>query len=285
MTANVVSLPGVHRTVTAAKELPLVFDSPHSGDTEAVDFGSALPTAVLRRAEDSYVDALFADVAEHGATLIAAAFPRAFIDVNRAPDDIDPDLLDGDWPEPVNPSIRSERGIGLIRRLIGPGDVIYERPLSVADVLSRLDDHYRPYHAHLHDTLAGLRRRYGKVFHLNCHSMKSVGNATTPDGATPRVDIVIGDLHGRSCRPEFTRFVVAAFSSRGYSVALNDPYAGAHILERYGDPEGGTHSLQVEINRALYMNEETRGRHDGFERLRADLGAIAADIAGFVSAA
>ena len=284
MTAEVVSAPGVHRTVTAAEPLPLVFDSPHSGNTEAVEFGSALPTEVLRRAEDSYVDELFADVAGYGATLIAAAFPRAFIDVNRAPDDIDPDLLDGAWPEPLRPTVRSERGIGLIRRLVGPGDIIYQRPLSVADVLARLDDHYRPYHAHLERTLTGHRRRYGRVFHVNCHSMKSVGNATTPDGPTERVDIVIGDLNGRSCRSDFTRFVAGAFSSRGYSVALNDPYAGAFILERYGDPEGGTHSLQVEINRALYMDEETRRRHDGFERLRADLGAIAADIAGFVAA-
>lgn len=285
MTAEVVFAAGVHRTVVAAEPLPLVFDSPHSGDTGAVEFGSALPMEILRRAEDSYVDELFADVTNHGATLIAAAFPRAFIDVNRAMDDIDPDLLDGDWPEPLNPSIRSERGIGLIRRLVGPGEVIYDRSLSVAEVMARLDDHYRPYHAHLQLTLAGLRRRFGRVFHVNCHSMKSVGNATTPDGPTARVDIVIGDRHGRSCRPDFTRCVAGAFSSRGYSVAVNDPYAGAHILERYGDPDGGTHSLQVEINRALYMDEETRGRHDGFHRLRADLGAIAADIAGFVAAA
>ncbi len=284
MTVEVVSVPGVHRTATAADPLPLVFDSPHSGDTETVEFGSALPVEVLRRAEDSHVDALFADAAEHGATLIAALFPRAYIDVNRAPDDIDPDLLDGDWPDPLRPTIRSERGIGLIRRLVGPGDVIYERSLPVAEVAARLDDHYRPYHAHLERTLTGLRQRFGQVFHVNCHSMKSVGNATTPDGPTVRPDIVIGDLHGRSCRSAFTRLVVGAFSSRGYSVAVNDPYAGAHILERYGDPEGGAHSLQVEINRALYMDEETSSRHDGFERLRADLSGVAADIAGFVAA-
>lgn len=285
MTIGVTAQAGVHRTVFAADPLPLVFDSPHSGDTEAVDFGSVLPVETLRRAEDSFVDALFADVAEHGATLIAAEFPRAFIDVNRASDDIDTEMLDAPWPGAANPGIRSERGIGLIRRLVGPGEALYDRALSVAEVAARLDDHYNPYHAHLDQTLAALRRRFGTVFHVNCHSMKSVGNATTPDGATPRPDVVIGDLHGRSCGQDFTACIAACFADRGYSVALNDPYAGAHILERYGDPSGGTHSLQVELNRALYMEEATRERHEGFHRLRTDLKAIAADIAEFVAAA
>ena len=283
MTAEVVTSPGVHRTVFAADPLPLVFDSPHSGDTESVEFGSVLPVETLRRAEDSYVDELFADVPEHGGTLIAAAFPRAFIDVNRAPDDIDPAMLDGPWVGDAMPSFRSERGIGLIRRLVGPGEALYDRLLSVSEVMARLDDHYHPYHQHLEQTLAALRRRFGAVFHVNCHSMKSVGNATTPDGPAKRPDIVLGDLHGKSCRPDFTRVVAEAFAERGYSVALNDPYAGAHILDRHGDPEAGTHSLQVEINRTLYMDEPTRRRHDGFERLRSDLRNVAAEIARFVA--
>ena len=282
---GVVTMAGVHRTVFAADPLPLVFDSPHSGATATVAFGSVLPDEILAQAEDSYVDELFAGVAGHGATLIAAAFPRAFVDVNRAPDDIDPELLDGPWPEPLSPSVRSERGIGLIRRLAGPGQPIYDRRLPVAEVAARLARHYHPYHEHLEQTLAALRRRFGSVFHVDCHSMKSVGNATTPDGPKPRVDIVIGDLRGASCRPDFTRAVAGAFAGRGYSVAINDPYAGAHILERHGDPEAGVHSLQVEINRALYMDEATRRRHEGFERLRADLDAVTADIAAFVAEA
>ena len=284
MTTGVMMQAGVHRTVFAADPLPLVFDSPHSGATEAVEFGSVLPVEVLRRAEDSFVDELFADVADHGATLIAAEFPRAYVDVNRAADDIDPEMLDGPWAGAVNPGIRSERGIGLVRRLVGPGEPLYDRPLTVAEVRARLDDHYHPYHEHLDQTLAALKRRFGAVYHVNCHSMKSVGNATTPDGDIPRPDVVVGDLHGQSCRPDFTRRVAEAFSGRGYSVALNDPYAGAHILERYGDPDGGIHSLQVELNRALYMDEGSRVRHDGFERLRADLSLITAEIAAFVAA-
>ena len=284
MTTGVMQQAGVHRTAFAADPLPLVFDSPHSGDTESVDFGSVLPVEVLRRAEDSYVDELFADVPEHGATLIAAAFPRAYIDVNRAPDDIDTDMLDRPWIGAANPSFRSERGIGLIRRLVGPGEALYDRLLPVSEVAARLDDHYHPYHLHLEQTLASLHRRFGTVFHVNCHSMKSVGNATTPDGPAERPDIVLGDLHGRSCRPDFTEVVSQAFAARGYSVTLNDPYAGAHILERHGNPQNGTHSLQVEINRALYMDEATRRRHDGFERLKSDLGAVVYRIAGYVAA-
>lgn len=258
---------------------------PHSGSALPDSFGAAQPPDILRQAEDSYVDELFAGVLAHGASLIAADFPRAFIDVNRAPDDIDPSLLDGPWPGALNPTIRSERGIGLIRRLIGPGQPVYDRLLPVAEVQVRIDDHYRPYHEHLEQTLAALKRRFGAVYHVNCHSMKSVGNATTPDGPAQRVDIVVGDLHGTSCAPGFTALVVEVFASRGYSVAVNDPYAGAHILERHGNPSAGTHSLQVEINRALYMDEQTQERHDGFEKLRMDLESVAADIAAFVSGA
>ena len=285
MTIGILASAGVHRTLFAADPLPLVFDSPHSGSALPECFGAALPLEILRQAEDSYVDELFAGVAEQGATLISAEFPRAFIDVNRAADDIDPDMLDGPWPVALNPSARSERGIGLIRRLVGPGEAIYDRLLTVDEIRSRLDDRYWPYHAHLEQTLAAMKRRFGAVFHVNCHSMKSVGNATTPDGPAQRPDIVIGDLHGISCRPEFTRLVVKAFAERGYSVAVNDPYAGAHILSRYGDPAAGIHSLQVEINRALYMDEATRVRHDGFEKLRADLNTIAEDIAAYVGSA
>ena len=283
MNTGTMNSAGVHRTIVAADPLPLVFDSPHSGSALPESFGAAQPPEILRQAEDSYVDELFAGVPAQGATLIAATFPRAFIDVNRAPDDIDPDLLDGPWPGALNPTIRSERGIGLIRRLVGPGQPVYDRRLPVAEVQARLDDHYRPYHGHLEQTLAALKRRFGVVYHVNCHSMKSVGNATTPDGPVPRGDVVVGDLHGMSCAPDFTRLVADAFASRGYSVAVNDPYAGAHILERHGNPEVGTHSLQVEINRALYMDGSTRERHGGFEKLRADLDSVAADIAAFVS--
>ena len=285
MTIGVMASAGVHRTVFAADPLPLVYDSPHSGSALPESFGTVLAPEILCQAEDSYVDALFAGVAERGATLIAAEFPRAFVDVNRAPDDIDPDMLDGPWPVALNPSVRSERGIGLIRRLVGPGQAIYDRLLPVDEIQTRLDDRYWPYHRHLEQTLAALKRRFGAVFHVNCHSMKSVGNATTPDGPAQRPDVVIGDLHGASCRPEFTRLVAGAFAERGYSVAVNDPYAGAHILSRYGDPAAGGHSLQVEINRALYMDESTRQRHEGFEKLRIDLDAIAEDVAAYVGSA
>lgn len=279
MTTGSMSSAGVHRTVFAANPISLVFDSPHSGSVPPASFGAAQPPEILRQAEDSYVDELFAGAPTTGATLIAADFPRAFIDVNRASDDIDPALLDGPWPGALNPSVRSERGIGLIRRLVGPGQPIYDRLLPAAEIQARLDRHYRPYHENLEQTLAALKRRFGVVYHVNCHSMKSVGNATTPDGPARRCDIVIGDLHGTSCAPDFARLVVDAFASRGYSTAVNDPYAGAHILERYGDPSAETHSLQVEINRALYMDESTRQRHEGFETLCGDIAAVVADLA------
>ncbi|NNG04711.1 MAG: N-formylglutamate amidohydrolase [Inquilinus sp.] len=286
MTIGHLETPGVHRTAfEAADPLPLVFDSPHSGTDLPAGFGAAAPLAILREAEDTHVDTLFAAAPEHRATLIAARFPRAFVDVNRAPDDIDAELLAEPWPGPFRPSVRTERGIGLIRRLVVPGQPIYDRKLPVAEIEARLTRYYRPYHDHLDETLSALQRRFGAVWHVDCHSMKSVGNATTPDGERRRTDLVIGDLHGRSCEAAFTERAVLAFARRGYSAAVNDPYAGAYILERHGRPAEGRHALQIEFNRALYMDERTREPTAGFDRLRADVTAAIGELAAYVEEA
>ncbi|HEV7371964.1 N-formylglutamate amidohydrolase [Arenibaculum sp.] len=259
----------------AGDRLPLVFDSPHSGVLYPADFGFVCPFSLLRQAEDTYVDELFAAVPEKGGTLLAALFPRSYVDVNRALDDIEPELIDGVWPWPLRPSEKSIAGMGLIRRLCRPGVPMYDGPLSVAHVAERIERYYRPYHEQLARLLDDLHRSHGRVFHVNCHSMPTLGVPGGPDA----VDFVLGDRDGTTCGPDFTRLVADVLRGMGYRVRINDPYKGVELVRRYSNPARGIHSLQLEIHRGLYMNEDTLERNAGFEALRADLGVLIDTIA------
>lgn len=256
--------------------VPVVFDSPHSGTRYPADFQFICPLPLLRQAEDTYVDELFAVAPDHGATLICALFPRAYVDVNRAADDIDPDILDGPWPGPLNPSDKSAMGMGLVRNLRRPGLPMYDGRLPVADVMDRIERYWRPYHEQLAQTLDALHARFGMVWHVNCHSMPSL--AASPDDRDGGADFVLGDRDGTTCDPGFTRFVADQLRAMGYGVRLNDPYKGVELVRRYSRPGHGRHSLQLEIDRRLYMNEETLEKHAGFDRLRRDLGRLMAAV-------
>ena len=235
-------------------ELPILFTSPHSGRCYPDDFGSSQPLSILRRAEDAYVDRLIAGTVSQGVTLIQARFPRAYLDVNRDEDDLDPLIIEG--LNPKQSGIKSQLGIGLIRRLVTPEYPIYQRTLSSAEVQQRLRRCYYPYHAEVAATLEHLSAEGDPVIFIDWHSMKSVGNAATPDGpGTRRPDIVIGDRQGESCSGDLTKLLVQHFRESGYSVAINNPYAGGATLVRYGRPDQGVHAVQIEINRALYLDE------------------------------
>jgi len=262
-------------------EAPVVFDSPHSGGIYPPDFRPAIARADLRRSEDRFVDVLVADAPDHGATLICAEFARAYIDPNRRADDIDPAMIAGGWPDGADPSRQSELGVGLIFRVAGNGVPIYDRMLTAGEVHQRIARYWRPYHALLARTLDDVRSRYGAVWHVNWHSMLGKGDALSPDPGVERPDFVLGDLDGRSCAPEFTRFVAARLEAMGRSVAVNDPYRGAFIVDRHGRPQQGCHSLQIEINRDLYMSQRDLAPHEGFTRLRAELASLAAAICAF----
>ncbi|EWY39944.1 N-formylglutamate amidohydrolase [Skermanella stibiiresistens SB22] len=256
--------------------VPLVLDSPHSGIVYPRDFSFVCPFRALRQAEDTHVDELVASAPEAGAILIRALFPRSYIDVNRAVDDIEPELLDGPWPEPLHPSDKSLAGMGLIRRLCKPGMPMYDGRLSVAQVAERIDRYYRPYHEQVAGAIDRLHRRFGVVYHLNCHSMPTFGR----DPST-RPDFVLGDRDGTTCDPDFTRYVGAFLTSRGYRVRLNNPYKGVELVRRYSNPKRGIHSLQVEIHRGLYMNEETLEKNAGFDRLQSHLAALIRELADY----
>ena len=263
-------------------EAPLLIDSPHSGRSYPDDFQTRVPHLVLRGAEDWMVDDLFAGAPQEGATLVAARFPRAYVDANRRLDDVDPSLIDGTWPEPLNPGPKSALGIGLFRHRTNDGGPLLAGPLTVAALRSRIEHCWKPYRKVLEQTLDGLRDRHGAVWHINVHSMKSVGTAITPDGpGGERPDMVIGDLDGQSCDPAFTVFVAERLQALGYSVSVNDPYKGAEIIRVHGRPADNRHSLQIEMKRNLYMDEPAVAANGGYGKLKADLGRLIADVAAW----
>lgn len=234
---------------------PLVFNSPHSGRAYPEPFLAAarLGCPAIRRSEDGYVDRLFAGVVELGLPLMRAHFPRVFLDVNREPYELDPRMFSGRLPSYAN--IRSPRvagGLGTIARIVSDTQEIYARPLTVEEGLSRIEMFYRPYHACLAALLAGTRATFGHAVLIDCHSMPS-GVRGSDERSRP--DIVLGDRHGNACSPHVTRTAAEILTELGFRVQLNRPYAGGFITEHYGRPADGLHALQIEINRALYMDE------------------------------
>lgn len=265
--------------------VPLICDSPHSGVTYPDDFGHVVPFEQLRGAEDTDVHELWRALPSVGATLLAANFPRAYIDPNRDVDDIDPGMLAGPWPTPLRPSEKTRLGIGLIWRDAGKNGLwpIYDRKLPVAEVQQRIARYHAPYHAAMREQIEAAHARFGAVWHLNLHSMP----ADSYEGLQirsdhPLADFVLGDRDGSTAAPEFTALVAGALRRRGFSVALNDPFKGVALIARLGRPAERRHSLQVEIHRGLYMNETTRERSAGFTALQNALTAVAREIADYV---
>lgn len=262
-----------------ATALPLIFDSPHSGRFYPEDWRYKPPLGVLRQGEDAYVDELIADAPQAGVTVLLANYPRCYVDANREPDDLDYELLSEPWPEPLRPTGKTRRGLGLIRRYVTPGVEVHRDKLSVAEVRHRLDSIYWPYHGALAGGIARLKQRFGFAWHIDWHSMKSVGNAMTPDAGRRRADFVIGDLEGASAERSLVTLIAETLEGLGYRVALNDPYKGAAIVRRYGAPGNAVHSVQIEINRGLYLEERAVEHGAGFDSLRRDIAALTARIA------
>ncbi len=268
--------------------IPLVFDSPHSGTHYPEDFEFACKFDDLQKAEDKYVDELFVCAPEYGAALLLANFPRSYIDVNRREDDIDPVILAESWPfGKINPSSRSDAGIGLIRRLVRPGIPVYDQPLSVEDITRRIEKYYKPYHGALEKLIQDAHYNFGQVWHVNCHSMPGASarpkQPTGLMGRLPReADFVLGDRDGTSCDLDFTHAMRDFLKGLGYTVTINDPFKGVELVHRYSAPARGLHSLQIEINKSLYMNENTNKKTSDFENLRLDIESFVAFCADYV---
>jgi N-formylglutamate deformylase len=258
----------------------LLFDSPHSGRFYPRDFAVKCSMTELRRGEDAYVDELIAGAVGHGICTLMATYPRTYIDVNRAETDLDAELLTEPWPGPLAPTEKTRRGLGLIRRYVEPGVEINARRLTPAEVAARIERVHRPYHAALAALIAEIRAARGTVWHVNWHSMKSVGNAMTPDGpGARRPDFIVSDRDGASADPTVARLVADSLAGMGYRVAINDPYKGGTIVQRIGAPARGVHSIQIEINRSLYLDERTVAKTAGFEVLERDLLKLAGVLA------
>lgn len=263
---------------------PLVLDSPHSGSDFPDDFGSVLSVERLRSAEDAWVHELYASAPLHGAHLLEALFPRSYIDPNRAEGDVDLELLDAAWPYPYEPSGKARLGKALIWRSLDDGESIYAAPLSVAAVEHRITHYLKPYQQALKALLDQTHTAHGVVYHLNCHSMDPVGSvmATGVPGQR-RADVVLGDRDGTTCEPDLTRHVAEFFRARGYSVAINDPYKGVELVRMFSAPTLGRHSLQIELNKGLYLHEGTLQRSAGFAKLQAELSALLAALVDYAA--
>lgn len=255
---------------------PVVLDSPHSGRRFPADFGSVLGEAALRDGEDCCIDALWQPAAERGIPLLAAEFPRTYIDPNRHPGDIDLDLLEGGvWPGEYQPSGKAALGKALVWRLLDDGRPIYDRKLGVAELQQRIAHYHQPYHQALRALLDSTHRRFGVVYHLNCHSMNATSGAMGEGGAgQARADMVLGDRDGSTCAPAFTHFVRDTLTGMGFEVAVNHPFKGVELVRAYADPAAGRHSLQLEINKRLYMDAGALTPNAGFALLQARLMAL-----------
>lgn len=264
-----------------APAVPLVLDSPHSGEHYPDDFDHAPPRASVRRAEDTHVARLYASAPAHGAVLVEALFPRAYLDANRSLDDIDPDLLADGWPVPLAPSRKTAQGMGLVWRVSRDGSPMYARKLSRREVENRIQRCWHPYHATLAGALDDCVARFGAVWHVDCHSMPAIGDANADDPGRERCDFVLGDRDGTTCAPAFTALVARTLRGFGYSVAINDPYKGVEIVRRHGRPAERRHSLQIEVKRTLYMDEATLVPNAGYPRLADHLDRLVAILADY----
>ena len=257
---------------------PIVADSPHSGRFYPPDFETCVDRASLQRLEDGFVDELVTDMTNTGATVVLARFPRAYIDPNRAEHDLDPTLIEGPWLQPLLPSTKTELGVGLIFRRTLDGRHLYPGRLTSQAIHHRLNTCYVPYHAHLKDSLDAVYAEHGHVIHLNCHSMPSLSGLASARAASERPDFCLGNRHGTTASQALMDQIEGMLQGCGYVVSRNVPYAGVELVRRYAEPESGRHSIQIEINRALYMDEQTHQPHDGLTRIRAVMTALAAEL-------
>ena len=262
---------------SVAGSTALVLDSPHSGTTYPADFRAACDLATLRRAEDTHVEKLYAFAPALGVGWVEAHFPRIYLDANRDTTEVDPAMFDGPWHGPVttDPVVlqKVRLGKGLVWRFTDEGVPIYDRLLGVAEVQARIDRCWVPYHAAVERAIDTAHTRHGYSIHINCHSMPAVSasHATLHPGLV-HADFVIGDRDGSTASPALSLQLCAFLRERGYSVDYNHPYKGVELVRRYSDPARHRHSIQVEINRKLYMDEQTLAVEPvGFARLQGDL--------------
>ncbi|MBX3665848.1 MAG: N-formylglutamate amidohydrolase [Burkholderiales bacterium] len=266
------AVPGLFlRFEPAAPPAPLVVDVSRSGREYPKEYRSPLPFTTVHDNVSMYVEDLWAGAPAAGGTLLYCCFPNTWVDVNRNEADMDPAVVDGEWPRPLKPTARTLEGLGLIKTKSRYGEPFQERRLTVAEIEERLARYYRPYHAELKRLVDATHARFGVLRQISCHCMSAVGAPTHPDAGKPRADFCISDLHGRTSSPQTMALIADTLKGWGYSVSVNEPYVGNELIGRHGDPGRGIDSVQIEINKKLFMDTRTFRRTAGFDRLKADL--------------
>lgn len=266
-----------------ASSVPIVVDVSRSGRVYPKEFRSPLPFTVLHDNVSMYVEDLWAAAPQVGATMLYCCFPNTFMDVNRKEDDLDPAVIDGEWPTPLNPSPVAIRGLGLIKTKSRYGEPMQEKKLTVAEIKERFDVYYHPYHRELKRIVDQTHAKHGKVWQLSCHCMSAVGAPTHADAGKPRADFCLGNIGYTTSSREFIDYVATEIKKLGYSVTLNDPYEGNELNRRHGAPAKGIESIMVEINKKLFMDTKTFRKTDGFSKLKADLDRLLKTLAGDAS--
>lgn len=272
-------LPPFEIIEPAVWRAPIIFNSPHSGSVYPHEFlaASRIDEVALRRSEDSFMDEIVADLTGRGFPIVRVNFPRSYVDVNREPYELDPRMFAGRLPSFANTrSMRVAGGLGTIPRVVGDGQEIYSQRLDVEDALSRIEALYKPYHRALRRLINKAHQAFGTVILVDCHSMPSVGVSRDEP---KRPDLVIGDRYGTSCATLLPDIVEDTFKTLGYSVGRNKPYAGGFITEHYGNPANGLHTIQLELNRAIYMDERRRERSPNFRKVADDFTVLADALA------
>jgi N-formylglutamate amidohydrolase len=258
---------------------PIIFNSPHSGSVYPEQFLSAsrIDLAGLRRSEDSFMDELIGGLTDAGFPVVRVNFPRSYVDVNREPYELDPRMFTGRLPSFANTrSMRVAGGLGTIPRVVGDGEEIYRERLGVDDALGRIELLYKPYHRALRRLIHKAHQTFGTVILVDCHSMPSTGISLDEP---KRPDIVIGDRYETSCAPQLPNVIDDVMRGLGYSLARNKPYAGGFITEHYGNPASGLHAVQLELNRAVYMDERRCARGPRFRQVATDFLTLADALA------
>jgi len=247
--------------------VPVMVDVSRSGRFYPADFRSPIPFTTLHDNVSMYVDEIWKDAPRYGATLLQALFPNTYIDTNRHELDIDPDLIDGEWPVPLE--YVSKTGLGLVKTVSRYGEPMQERKFTVAELAARLDRYYRPYHREFAAILERMRRTHGFYFNLSCHCMSAVGAPTHADAGKPRMDFCIGNLKGTTSSTDFIEFVAATIRGQGFTCSVNTPYSGGEINRLYGTTGGDRDSLMIEINKRTFMDTKTFRKTDGFPAVQA----------------
>ncbi len=257
----------------------VVFASPHSGREYPWSFlrQTVLDKNVIRSSEDAFVDRLFDCAPEFGAPFLVAGAPRAFVDLNRSPDELDPALIEGVEKRGHNPRVAS--GLGVIPRVVANGRAIYRGKLSQDEVQRRITDYWQPYHNMLQDLLDQAHTHHGKAILVDCHSMPHEAMDGIARSGARRPEIVLGDRFGAAASGDVIDRIESAFASAGFVVTRNAPFAGAYITQAYGRPSRHQHAVQIEIDRAIYMNEQLIRPNNNFKAFRASLRNVIADIA------